>query len=127
MVTSNSSISPDTNQKLPEKLRPALDYIHNNLDKVPSIEEMSKLTGFSPSYFSRTFRKIMGENFVSYVNRVKIEYSIELLKTSSKSINTLAEELGYTDASYFIKVFKRYAGTTPLSFRRRGIRTPNTK
>ena len=32
------------------------------------------------------------------------------------------EELGYTDASYFIKVFKRYAGTTPLSFRRRGVR-----
>ena len=69
----------------------------------------------------------MGENFVSYVNRTKVEYSIELLKNSNKSINTLAEELGYTDASYFIKVFKRYAGTTPLSFRRRGSRTPGTK
>ncbi len=122
MVSPNSGSNASKSQKLPEKLRPALDYIHNNLDKVPSIEEMSKLTGFSPSYFSRTFRKAMDENFVSYVNRVKIEYSIELLKTSNKSINTIAEELGYTDASYFIKVFKRYAGTTPLAFRRKGVR-----
>ena len=109
-------------RKVPEKLRPAVEYIHNNLDKVPSIEEMSKLSGFSPSYFSRSFRKAMDENFVSYVNRIKIEHAVDLLKNGNKSINTIAEELGYTDASYFIKVFKRYTGSTPLAYRRRGIR-----
>lgn len=107
-------------KKVPEKLRPALEYIHENLDKVPSIEEMSQLSGMSPSYFSRTFRKTMDENFVSYVNRIKVEKAVEMLKTGNKSINTIAEMLGYTDASYFIKVFKRYTGTTPLAFRRRG-------
>lgn len=107
-------------KKVPEKLRPALEYIHENLDKVPSIEEMSQLSGLSPSYFSRTFRKTMDENFVSYVNRIKVEKAVEMLKTGNKSINTIAEMLGYTDASYFIKVFKRYTGTTPLAFRRRG-------
>ena len=109
-------------RKVPEKLRPALEYIHNNLDKVPSIEEMSKLSGLSPSYFSRTFRKAMDENFVSYVNRIKIEHAVDLLKNGNKSINAIADGLGYTDASYFIKVFKRYTGTTPLSYRRRGYR-----
>ena len=109
-------------RKVPERLRPALEYIHNNLDKVPSIEEMSKLSGFSPSYFSRSFRKAMDENFVSYVNRIKIEHAVDMLKNGNKSINTIAEDLGYTDASYFIKVFKRYTGTTPLSYRRRGFK-----
>ena len=108
------------NKKIPEKLRVAVEYIHENLDKVPSIEEMSQLTGLSPSYFSRTFRKAMDENFVSYVNRIKVEKAVEMLKTGNKSINVIAEMLGYTDASYFIKVFKRYTGTTPLAYRRRG-------
>lgn len=116
-TTANTAAKP---KKVPEKLRPALEYIHDNLDKVPSIEEMSKLTGLSPSYFSRTFRKTMDENFVGYVNRIKVEKAVEMLKTGNKSINTIAEMLGYTDASYFIKVFKRYTGTTPLAFRRRG-------
>ncbi len=106
--------------KLPEKLRPALDYIHENLDQVPSIEEMSQLCKLSPSYFSRTFRKTMDESFVGYVNRVKIERAVEMLKSDNKSVNFIAAKLGYTDASYFIKVFKRYTGTTPLAYRRRG-------
>ncbi len=116
-----TTVSPvEKQRKIPEKLRPALEYIHENLDKVPSIEEMSRLTGLSPSYFSRSFRKTMDENFVSYVNRIKVEKAVEMLKTGNKSINAIAEMLGYTDASYFIKVFKRYTGTTPLAFRRRG-------
>lgn len=122
MLSTNIGSTAAKTRKVPEKLRPALEYIHDNLDKVPSIEQMSKLTGFSPSYFSRSFRKVMDENFVNYVNRIKIEHAVEMLKNGNKSINTIAEELGYTDASYFIKVFKRYTGTTPLSFRRRGVR-----
>lgn len=123
IMFTSTTVSPAVkSRKVPEKLRPALEYIHSNLDKVPSIEEMSKLSGFSPSYFSRTFHKAMDENFVSYVNRVKIEYAVDMLKSGNKSINTIAENLGYTDASYFIKVFKRYTGSTPLAFRRRGIR-----
>ena len=122
MFSPTTGSTAEKARKVPEKLRPALEYIHNNLDKVPSIEEMSKLSGLSPSYFSRTFRKAMDENFVSYVNRVKIERAVDLLKNGNKSINAIADGLGYTDASYFIKVFKRYTGTTPLSYRRRGYR-----
>ena len=81
-------------KKVPEKLRPALEYIHENLDKVPSIEEMSQISGLSPSYFSRTFRKVMDENFVSYVNRIKVEKAVEMLKTGNKSINAIAEMRG---------------------------------
>ena len=122
MFTPSTTNTSSGTKKIPEKLRPALEYIHDNLDKVPSIEEMSRLSGLSPSYFSRTFRKVMDENFVSYVNRIKVERAVDLLKNGNKSINVIAEMLGYTDASYFIKVFKRYTGTTPLSFRRRGNR-----
>ena len=116
----NISIQTSPKNKVPEKLRPALDYIHENLDQVPSIEEMSRLCSLSPSYFSRTFRKAMDESFVGYVNRIKIERAVEMLKTGNKSVNYIAAKLGYTDASYFIKVFKRYTGTTPLAYRRRG-------
>ena len=122
MFTPSTTSTTAGTKKIPEKLRPALEYIHDNLDKVPSIEEMSQLSSLSPSYFSRTFRKVMDENFVSYVNRIKVERAVDLLRNGNKSINVIAEMLGYTDASYFIKVFKRYTGTTPLSFRRRGNR-----
>ncbi|MBQ7896506.1 MAG: helix-turn-helix domain-containing protein, partial [Oscillospiraceae bacterium] len=103
-------------------LQNLLDYIDTHYIENITLEYAADRMNFSPSYFSRSFRKAMDENFVSYVNRIKIEHAVDMLKNGNKSINTIAEDLGYTDASYFIKVFKRYTGTTPLSYRRRGFK-----
>lgn len=85
------------------------------------MREMAELCHLSPSYFSKLFLREVGENFTDWVNRRKIEWAKEMLRDSSNSITDIASGLGYMDTSYFIKVFKKFEGTTPLAYRQRRL------
>ena len=59
----------------------------------------------------------MGETFSSYMGKQKIEWSKQLLATTDLTVSQISDELGYNDASYFIKMFKKHTSTTPASYR----------
>ena len=81
------------------------------------MKEMALLCRVSESHFSRSFSKDVGENFVSYVNRRKVEQAKTLLRETNKTVSQIASELGYADTSNFITIFKRFEGTTPQVYR----------
>lgn len=66
--------------------------------------------------FTYLFRDV-GENFVSYVNRNKINQSKQLLRNSNKTISQIAAEFGYADTSNYISIFKKFEGITPQVYR----------
>lgn len=101
---------------------PAVDYVNSHRHEMVAMKDMARLCHLSPSYFSRLFRKELGENFVSYVNRKKVQWAKERLRSSNDSVVQIAQELGYMDSSYFISVFKRFEGTTPLVYRQHKYR-----
>ena len=82
------------------------------------MKEMADLCNLSPAYFSRLFKKEMGENFTDYVNRRKIGLAKETLRGGKESVSEIAARLGFQDASYFVKVFRRYEGITPTAYRK---------
>ena len=96
---------------------PAVSYVHNHRQEMVTMNDMARLCHLSPSYFSRLFRREMGENFINYVNRIKVQWAKERLRSSNDSVVQIAQELGYMDSSYFISVFKKFEGTTPLAYR----------
>ena len=96
---------------------PAVAYVHNHRQEMVTMNDMARLCHLSPSYFSRLFRREMGENFINYVNRIKVQWAKERLRSSNDSVVEIAQELGYMDSSYFISVFKKFEGTTPLAYR----------
>ena len=96
---------------------PAVAYVHNHRQEMVTMNDMARLCHLSPSYFSRLFRREMGENFINYVNRIKVQWAKERLRSSNDSVVQIAQELGYMDSSYFISVFKKFEGTTPLAYR----------
>lgn len=96
---------------------PAVAYVHNHRQEMVTMNDMARLCHLSPSYFSRLFRREMGENFINYVNRIKVQWAKERLHSSNDSVVQIAQELGYMDSSYFISVFKKFEGTTPLAYR----------
>lgn len=96
---------------------PAVAYVHNHRQEMVTMNDMARLCHLSPSYFSRLFRREMGENFINYVNRIKVQWAKERLRSSNDSVVQIAQELGYMDSSYFISVFKKFEGTTPLTYR----------
>ena len=81
------------------------------------MKEMAELCHLSPSYFSRTFNKEMGESFVNYISSRRIQLAKELLQETGKSITQIADEVGYDNISHFTAVFKRTEGITPSAYR----------
>ena len=96
---------------------PAVAYIHSHLGESVSMNAMANLCHLSPSYFSRLFRREVGEGFTDYIGRRKVQQAKWELRNTSKSISQISMELGYMNTSYFINLFKRFEGITPLSYR----------
>ncbi|MNJ55854.1 Bifunctional transcriptional activator/DNA repair enzyme AdaA [compost metagenome] len=78
---------------------------------------MAELCHISPSYFSRIFTKETGENFTIFVARLKIEWAKQLLESTDLSINEISDAFGFSDTSYFIKMFKKFENLTPTIYR----------
>ncbi|MGV8982440.1 PocR ligand-binding domain-containing protein [Clostridium sp.] len=115
-------ISKDINNKILESkcsiiLKPALEYIQKSYSCSISLDEMASLCNISQSYFSKLFKKEIGDNFSSYINKVRIKRAKELLEGSDVPIINLSLDLGFEDCGYFIKVFKKIEGVTPAVYR----------
>lgn len=94
----------------------AQKYILLNMDQKITLVEISERLYLNSSYFSRLFKKETGENFIEYVNRVKMERAKELLNESDKTIDDIAQSLGYDNKGYFVKVFKDHYGVPPSRY-----------
>lgn len=95
----------------------ATDFIRSHYYEHLTLNRVADAVGFSPSYFSRLFKKKYGCNFNEYVNEVRIEVSKNYLLTTSKPIADIAHDSGFDDPSYFARVFKRLCGVTPGYYR----------
>lgn len=99
-------------------LYPALFFIENHPNQAISMQEMANLCNLSSSYFSRLFTREVGESFKDYLNRRKIELAKDMLRNTNISIAQIAENLSFSDSSYFVKLFKKFEGITPSVYRR---------
>jgi two-component system response regulator YesN len=94
-------------------------YVYNHLDRKVSLEDAAAHLHLHPSYLSRLFKRETGENFVEYVTRLKMEKAKELLEMSDRTIEDIADMLGYDNKNYFGKLFKAHTGTLPSVYRSR--------
>jgi AraC-like DNA-binding protein len=70
----------------------------------------------SPFRFSRSFRETYGITFQDYVVRYRILESCRLLKNPHANITDVAYAIGFNDASYFSRTFRRYVGISPSNY-----------
>lgn len=82
-----------------------------------STKEASEFCNFSEGHFTRVFKSVMGMSFTEYKRGIKVEEAQRLLKCTDKSITYIAQELGYSTASHFIKDFKKEKGISPRLYR----------
>ncbi|MDF2987679.1 MAG: putative sensor domain protein, partial [Eubacterium sp.] len=98
-------------------LKPALDYIEKNYARDIGLNSMASLCNISTSYFSKLFRRTIGDNFSNHINQIRVRKARELLESTDIPITNLALDLGFEDSGYFIKVFKKLVGVTPSKYR----------
>ncbi|MFW5788786.1 MAG: helix-turn-helix domain-containing protein [Spirochaetota bacterium] len=98
-------------------LRRALSYMRAHANRPVRVAEVARAAGLSSSHFSRVFAAEMGETFVSYLNRIRCEQASELLRTTSLPVQEIAHRCGFSDHSYFTKVFRSITGAPPSAHR----------
>jgi two-component system response regulator YesN len=73
--------------------------------------------GYSEAYFCKLFKQYFGQSFVSYLTDYRIREARRLLAETNLSVKEAGQAVGYADANYFAKVFKRVTGQSPTEYR----------
>ncbi|MCM1037753.1 MAG: response regulator [Ruminococcus sp.] len=95
-----------------------LSYIDHNFRDNIKLDTIAPLFGYNSAYLGKIFHKMVGENFNSYIDHKRIEYSKELLLEDKLKVYEIAEQVGYKNVDYFHKKFKKYVGISPAEFRK---------
>ncbi|MDD8441135.1 regulatory protein PocR [Escherichia coli] len=99
------------------KMKKALRYIDAHLSDDLRLEDVASHVYLSPYYFSKLFKKYHGIGFNAWVNQQRMASARELLCHSDWSIASIARNLGFSQTSYFCKVFRQTYQVTPQVYR----------
>lgn len=97
----------------------AADHILLNLGHTITLNQIAHSIGTNPSYLSRKFKQEVGMTITDYINHRRIVLSKQYLSRPKLSITEIAFMTGFNDLNYFIRVFKKVTGDTPLQFRQK--------
>lgn len=93
-----------------------LQYVTNNYNRKFLFSEVSKELGYSPTVLHERFKKETTITFNDYLNRYRINQSIQMLKNGNKKLYEISEECGFSEYKYYNKVFKKYIGMSTSEF-----------
>ncbi|BCL34560.1 helix-turn-helix domain-containing protein [Nostoc sp. MS1] len=117
-VTSDAKLDKHEHKGLSQwKLRQAIAYIHENLDKDLSLVDISAIVGMSMYYFSRQFKESTGMAPHQYVMSCRIDRAKKLLSSTNQTIEQISSQVGFQSQSHFTNVFRKLTGITPRVYR----------
>lgn len=99
-------------------LKHCKEYVNGHYMEEINLESMAEKYYFNPSYFSTLFRNEYGVNFSEYLIRTRMINAKEFLISNKYKIKEIAAMVGYRDANYFIRAYKKYYGYTPDEYRK---------
>jgi AraC-like DNA-binding protein len=107
---------PNAPRSQVERLAPAVYFVQQNYSQRIYSDAMARLCGMSPTHFSRMFRKTYDLTFQEFLLRYRVRQACRHLCSPTASITDVAYNVGFTDPSYFTRVFKRYLGVAPTDY-----------
>ncbi|MBE3571712.1 MAG: PocR ligand-binding domain-containing protein [Moorella humiferrea] len=93
-------------------------YINAHYRESISLEDIAAIVGLSPAHLSRLFKREMGRTVIEYLTLVRIEAAKRMLR-EGKTLEEVAAATGFSEVTYFSRVFKRETGVTPGTYRSR--------
>ena len=100
-----------------QRLRELLKYIHENYADELSLDDIAVAASLSKSECCRFFKKHMDMTIFDYILYYKIQKSLPML-SEDQSITDAALSVGFSSASYYTQIFKRYMKCTPLQYKK---------
>ena len=90
-----------------------IEAIAEYFNKPDAYEKIRQATGYNEKYFCQKFRSCFGMNFVTYITRKRMDYADYLLKSTSMTIEAIANEIGIESVSHFHKLYNKQFNATP--------------
>ncbi|CAA0087064.1 HTH-type transcriptional regulator CdhR [Zhongshania aliphaticivorans] len=100
-----------------ETIALAQNWLARNIATPLNIPELAKQSGLSERSFHRRFRQITGLPPLQYVQKLRIELAKDLLQNSNLSVDEIGQQCGYSDSSYFCRLFKQHCSASPGKYR----------
>lgn len=110
---------PEQEQLLQDTWQQLQAYIDTHLDRELTLSALAEKSFYNPSYFSRIFKQRFGVSLSRYLRERRIGAAMELLRTTSLSVEQIMERTGYRDRSAFYQAFSQIAGMTPAEYRQK--------
>lgn len=98
------------------RLLPAVYFVQQKYSEKFHSAQVAAACGMSTFRFSRSFRETYGLTFQDFVMRYRIREACRLLRDPAVNVTKVAYAVGFNDASYFARVFRRFTGVAPSSF-----------
>jgi len=95
------------------------EWIAMHYEQDAPVAAMARISGLPERSFKRRFTQATGMSPLEYVHAVRLEEAKHLLETGELPVDAIANEVGYGDASFFSRLFRRKVGLTPTQYRRR--------
>lgn len=100
-----------------ERFNPILKYIDIHYNEELTLDMLSSLSNMSRFHFCRQFKELTGKTLNEYINYIRINKAVELIKTSEQTITEIALSSGFNDLNYFSRMFKRLLKVSPSKLR----------
>jgi len=113
-----ADLTTSESQETPFQSRFHVWLEHHYMENV-SIDTVAESMGISSFYFSRLFRASYNQTFLEYLTNYRIQRACQLLVSTEISVREIATSVGYSDAGYFSKIFRRQIGKTPSEYRQK--------
>lgn len=94
-------------------------YIQQHFSEKVTLSDIVKQMNYSETFLNNKFKKKMGTTFIEYLNRYRVQKSVEMLQAGNEDIQEIAWKCGIGEYKYFSTVFKKYVGYSPKEFRLR--------
>ncbi len=99
------------------KVKDAVQFIQQNIERTNSIDDICKAVGLSETKLQEGFKVLYNVTVNTYINNVRLNLAAQLLKSANFNISEIVYKVGLTSRSYFSKIFKEEFRMTPTDYR----------
>src|SRR5579871_5473345 len=101
-----------------DRFRPLFKFIGEHFREPISLARATEVVGMSKPHFMRSFKRLTGQSFDTYLNHYRITKAQSLLASTDLPVAAVGQRVGFSDQSYFGLIFRRLLQLTPRDYRK---------
>ncbi len=94
-----------------------VDYIKKNYHHKLTLQLLSAKFFVTPAYCSSLLKEKLNKSFNQFISEIRIEKAKRLLLETNLSVDSISDEIGYSNPKYFFKIFKKMTTYSPIKYR----------